>query len=95
MLYYIIGCLIIVLGIFINFTVNKRRFNRRGPGGLQHFNSYGGSVMTRFIEKLAKVFGFLLILFGIGMILLGYRLGKDGDLGVKDGQLYEKNKNLK
>lgn len=90
MVYYIVGACIMVIGIFINFTVNKRRFNRRGPGGLQHYTSYEASLMTRTIEKLAKLVGYALILIGFGIVVLGYRFSNNGDLGVKNGILYQK-----
>lgn len=67
----------LLAGIIINYTVNKRRFNRRGPGGLQHFKTYGSSVVTRIAEKLAKLTAIILILLGIGLIALGYRMQEE------------------
>jgi len=50
-------------------------------------------VVTRFFERLAKLIGYALIFMGFGALLLGYRFGKDGVLGMKDGQIYERKKN--
>lgn len=75
--------------------VNKGRFNRRGPGGFQHFTSYEGSILTHLLEKSAKFIGISLILVGFGIVVLGYRFSENCDLSVKDKELYQKEKNAK
>jgi len=61
---YTIPCGIGLLAIclFIRYQIGKRRFNRRGIGGLQHYSSYRKAVATIFGETIllliATLFGF-------------------------------------
>lgn len=69
-MYGIIGVAMIVLAIIINFTINRRRFNRRGIGGLQHFKNYSSSVVIRFFEGIGKLIGFVLFFIGIVYLVM-------------------------
>ncbi len=35
-----IAFIVLLMCFVIRFIINQRRFNRRGPGGLQHFKNY-------------------------------------------------------
>jgi len=43
---------IFIIAIVIRMVIGMRRFNRRGLGGLQHFNNYFTGLLTLFIEWL-------------------------------------------
>jgi hypothetical protein len=62
------GYLFLFLGIAIQYCIGKRRFNRRGIGGLPQFNSYAKAVVVLFMEWLFKGIGFALV--GLGLFLL-------------------------
>lgn len=76
-LFYFLGAIALIIGIALNIWVNKQRFYRRGPGGLQHFDSYSKSVFTRAKERVAKVIAWLLIVFGIAALLYGHKIQTD------------------
>ncbi|MEE1947257.1 hypothetical protein VRU48_19175 [Pedobacter sp. KR3-3] len=71
MIYYVTGAILILGGLAINVSINRRRFYRRGPGGLQHFDSYSKAVFTTWGERLGKLVAIALILIGIGVMLTG------------------------
>lgn len=71
--YYVIAAVVVIIGIVINTTINRRRFYRRGPGGMQHFNSYGKAVLTTWVERLGKLLVLVLVLIAIGIAGMGYR----------------------
>lgn len=64
----IIGIVLLVAGAALNISIKRRRFYRRGPGGLQHFESYGKAVTVTFMEKIGKVAAILLIIAGLFFI---------------------------
>ncbi|MBE8712717.1 molybdenum ABC transporter permease [Sphingobacterium hungaricum] len=65
----VIGILILLFGIYLRYWINRRRFNRRGPSGLQHFASYEKSVATRSIEGFCKLLAYASILIGLFLII--------------------------
>jgi len=70
------GLLLLTICLLIRYQIGKRRFNRRGIGGVEHFTSYSRAVMVRFLEGvlllLANITGltglFLLFLAGFAEI---------------------------
>lgn len=64
----IIGILLLLIGAAINIAINRSRFYRRGPGGLQHFESYSKSVIVTLKEKLGKVIAIILMITGLFLI---------------------------
>jgi len=46
------GLLLVGIGLFIRYQVGKRRFNRRGIGGVQHFSGYGKALAIGLLERL-------------------------------------------
>ncbi|AOM80025.1 hypothetical protein BFS30_24405 [Pedobacter steynii] len=72
--YYVIAAVLFIVGIVVNTSINRRRFYRRGPGGLQHYDSYGKAVATTWLERLGKLVAVVLILFAIGFAGMGYQL---------------------
>lgn len=53
------------VGLAIRLLVGMRQFNRRGLGGLQHFNNYFVGLLTLFIEWVLKWAAFALMLWGL------------------------------
>lgn len=62
------GTLFLLLGLFIRYLIGRRRFNRRGISGLQHYSGYERAVLTTFLEGL---FGWLAIaLIAAGLLVI-------------------------
>lgn len=53
------------IGLAIRLFVSMRQFNRRGLGGLQHFNNYFVGLITLSIEWVLKWAALALILCGL------------------------------
>jgi uncharacterized membrane protein len=66
------GIILCLTGLFIRYIIGKRRFNRRGIGGLQHYGNYTTAILTTIIEWVFSIIGFALILFGFCLIGLGW-----------------------
>ena len=70
MILYDIGAAIVVAciflsGIYMRYWVGKRRFSRRGVGGLQQFSSYSMALMTSTYERLVLWLSIPLLIIGI------------------------------
>lgn len=55
----------IFVGLAIRLFVGMRQFNRRGLGGLQHFNNYFVGLITLAIEWVLKWAAVVLLLWGL------------------------------
>jgi hypothetical protein len=65
-----LGWIMAVIGLVIRYMISRRRFYRRGIGGLQHFSSYEKGLFVTFVEK---IFGLLAYLLLLGAVLaLGF-----------------------
>jgi len=64
------GIGLLAICLFIRYRVGKRRFNRRGIGGLQHFRTYRKAVATTFGETLLLGFGNLCGWAGLCLLAL-------------------------
>lgn len=53
------------IGLAIRLLISMRRFNRRGLGGLQHFNNYFLGLITLTIEWILKWAALALMLWGL------------------------------
>lgn len=60
----IYGLILFGLGVVICWVIGIRRFNRRGVGGLQHYNSYAQALITITIERIVKLMGIAAIIIG-------------------------------
>lgn len=56
---------IFFVGLAIRLLVGMRQFNRRGLGGLQHFNNYFVGLFTLFIEWIFKWVSIGFMLYGL------------------------------
>ncbi len=63
------GIVISLIGFLLCYFVGRRRFNRRGIGGLQHYNSYETAIVTTLFEKLVKLLGIVLLIIGLLMTI--------------------------
>jgi hypothetical protein len=64
MMLKVIGIIACILGLAIRYIVNRRRFNRRSPQGVQLFDNYEKAFFTTLGEKVAKIIELVLILGG-------------------------------
>lgn len=60
------------IAMLIRYWVNRRRFNRRGWGGLQHFSTYGKALFTIIFERVLILVAFLFIAAAILLLLTGH-----------------------
>jgi hypothetical protein len=69
---YTIPCGLLLIGIclFIRYHIGRRRFNRRGIGGLQQFSNYRRAVAISFLEWLILFIGNLCGLAGLLLLAL-------------------------
>ncbi|MBB5395144.1 hypothetical protein [Mucilaginibacter sp. AK015] len=64
------GLLLICICLLIRYQIGRRRFNRRGIGGLQQFSSYHRAFATSFFERLVLFMGNLCGLAGLLLLAL-------------------------
>ncbi|HVI47113.1 MAG TPA: hypothetical protein VM802_19710 [Chitinophaga sp.] len=69
LLYRILGIALVALGIFINYSINRDRFNRRNQAGIEVFPSYGSNQSAQFAEGCGKTVAILMILAGIILLV--------------------------
>ena len=55
----------VFVGLAIRLFVGMRQFNRRGLGGLQHFNNYFVGLITLAIEWVLKWAALPLLIWGL------------------------------
>lgn len=74
------GIILALVGLLLRYIVGRNRFDRRGVGGLQHYDSYFTAFATSAFERLLKTVGTLLLLSGIFLIAVEcynrYTVGK-------------------
>lgn len=61
----VIGIIFLVLGLALRYWINRRKFYRRGPMGVEGFSSYESSVFIKFIERIGKWIAYAMIIFGL------------------------------
>lgn len=68
----IVGIISLTIGGALRYWVNRRRFNRRNPAGLQQFRNYELAWSVTLLERLGKLIGLILFLFGLLLIWMYY-----------------------
>lgn len=63
-----LGVIALIIGVSFRYWINRRKFYRRSPMGIEGFSSYEKSVVTIFFEGSAKWISFVLIIFGLLML---------------------------
>jgi hypothetical protein len=66
----VLGGILFVIGVIIIFSINKKKFNRRSITGMETFNSYEDSLITRGSEGCVKIIAWAFVLGGGSMFLL-------------------------
>ncbi|MCJ0743487.1 hypothetical protein [Pedobacter montanisoli] len=64
------GIILIILGLIFRYIVARNRFNRRGSGGLQQYDSYNKALVTTAFERFLKIIGTGMLLFGVFLIAI-------------------------
>ncbi|MEO6283980.1 MAG: hypothetical protein ABIN80_09290 [Dyadobacter sp.] len=64
------GILLLLIGVGIRIFVGKRRFNRRGYGGAQLYNSYWSAALISTIEGVLMIISALSIVGGALLVLV-------------------------
>jgi hypothetical protein len=59
----------IILALALHYWVGRRRFNRRGVGGLQHFRNYERAVFITILERLITWAANILLVVGAVLLL--------------------------
>jgi hypothetical protein len=65
-----IGLLLLAVGLYIRYHIGRRRFNRRGIGGLQQFPTYGRFILIMTLEKVIYFTATLCLLAGLFLLAL-------------------------
>lgn len=61
--------ILLTTGIAIRYIIGRRRFYRRGVGGLQHYPKYWIAIITTIIEWLFQWIANLLIIISVMLLL--------------------------
>jgi len=56
------------IGLSLRYWINRRKFYRRGPMGVEGFSSYEKSVVITFFERVTKWISIGFIIFGLLML---------------------------
>ena len=68
----------IVAGHCLKLCVERRRFYRRNPMGVEEFTSYGSVVLTRALERFVMLLSRVLVIGGIAWVCLKWTPGESG-----------------
>jgi len=64
------GVLLTAVGLCIRYQISRRRFNRRGIGGLQQFPSYSRFIFIMTAERVIYFLGTLCLWAGLFLLAL-------------------------
>ena len=64
------GFVLIIAGLALRLQINRRRFNRRSPAGLQQYPNYWIALFTTFMESIVSIVGYLMIIIGLILLLI-------------------------
>jgi len=63
------GIILCLIGLLLCYIIGKRRFNRRGIGGLQQYSSYAAALVISNIERLVRLAGIAAIIVGVLLLI--------------------------
>lgn len=66
----ILSITMLIVGVLIIYIIGRRRFNRRGVAGLQHYKSYEVALLTTIIERVMNIIAVLMIIAAIILYLI-------------------------
>ncbi|NRS87719.1 hypothetical protein HNQ02_000626 [Flavobacterium sp. 7E] len=58
----------LLIGFSLRYWINRRKFYRRSPMGVEGFSSYEKAVVITFFERVIKWISFIIIVFGLFML---------------------------
>ncbi|MEB2786830.1 hypothetical protein [Algoriphagus persicinus] len=73
----VLGGALVLSGFAIRYWVGKRRFYRRGIGGLQHYSSYFKALFISALERFANILSVPMILGGIFLLVFWWTYVRD------------------
>lgn len=56
---------LIITALVIQYLIARRRFKRRGVGGLQHYQTFEKAVVTSSFEKVGKWLSIFMLIAGV------------------------------
>jgi hypothetical protein len=62
------GMILTVSALVVRYHIGRRRFNRRGIGGLQQFPTYSRFVATMLVEKVIYFLATLCLWAGLSLL---------------------------
>lgn len=84
--YTSIGWITLVIGAVLRYIVARRKFNRRGVGGMEHYKNFESAAGNSLLNWLMKWAGTILIFFGLLSLMIGYGGSKSAQGDVKQEQ---------
>lgn len=63
-----LGIIALLIGVSLRYWINRRKFYRRSPMGIEGFSSYEKSVVITFFERVTKWISIGFIIFGLLML---------------------------
>jgi len=64
------GMILTAVGLFIRYHIGRRRFNRRGIGGLQQFPTYGRFIFIMAMERVIYFIATIALLAGLFLLAI-------------------------
>lgn len=68
--HFLTGMILAAVGLLIRYQIGRRRFNRRGIGGLQQFPTYGRFIFTIVVERVIFFIGTIALLAGLFLLAI-------------------------
>ncbi|MCE7054728.1 hypothetical protein LZF95_08590 [Algoriphagus sp. AGSA1] len=72
-----VGICLLGGGFALRVWIKRRRFYRRGPGGLQHFSRYSKAVLISTFEGFLMLLSIPMLILGMLILIFWYALVKD------------------
>ncbi|MCG9793790.1 molybdenum ABC transporter permease [Flavobacterium algicola] len=63
-----LGIIALIIGVSLRYWINRRKFYRRSPMGVEGFSSFEKSVVITFFERVTKWISIGFIIFGLLML---------------------------
>ncbi|WP_339880810.1 hypothetical protein [uncultured Algoriphagus sp.] len=73
----VLAITLMLFGFAIRYWIGKRRFERRGIGGLQHYSSYSKALFISALERFANILSVPMILGGIFLLMFWWMFVRD------------------
>ncbi|WP_374950145.1 hypothetical protein [Mucilaginibacter sp.] len=67
---FLTAMILTAIGLFLRYHISRRRFNRRGIGGLQQFPTYGRFIFITAVESVIYFIATLCLWAGLFLLAL-------------------------